>query len=392
MKRLIFLVILFGGCASLSPLQRSQLITAFHLIEDSNYKEAQEYVEKMINDEEAAQWPRTWHARGLLYQNAYREGMRRNNRDLSEMKPNQLYVAHESYEKALALNAGRGIRRQITPKYVLLANDFQTMGERRFNDGKYEEALKAFEAVEKIRQSELLNLDTDTNLVYNMAMAAIEGKDHEKAISYLNRLNDYKYGTNVPHLLSEEYLQQGDTTRAKHVLEQGIQTYDDNEDLIILLANLNFEQGQVEESLDLLDRKTSKYPDNHRFPYTKGLILQKTGEYEEAIGAYEKSLVLDPENAIAYAHIATCYYNIGIEIEEHARTLDQNRLVMQERERSTEALESATTWLNRALEQDSEDPETLAIISELSTLLDITERVEAVDDPEETNEESSDAE
>ena len=386
MKRLIFLVIILAGCTTLTPLQRSKLITAFHLIDDANYEEAKVVVEEMVEDEEAAQWPRTWHARGLLYQNAYREGMRRNNRNLYEMKPNQLYVAYESYEKAIALNAGKGIRRQITPKYVLLANDFQSMGQRNFNDGKYDEALRAFEAVEQIRQSELLNLDPDTNLVYNMALSAIEGRNHEKAIQYLYQLDNYNYGVNVTHLLSAEYLQQDDTLTAIETLERGITRYENNEDLILLLVDLHFERGDVEESLAILNRKEAKYPSNHQLPYTRGLILQKTGRYNEAIEAYGESLELEEEKPIVYANIATCYFNIGIEIEEHARTIDNNRLVMQERERSTAALESATTWLNKALELDSQDPETLAIISELSALLEITERVGSVDDPAADNE------
>ncbi|MFP4468658.1 MAG: tetratricopeptide repeat protein [Bacteroidales bacterium] len=390
MKRLIFLVIVLTGCSTLTPLQRSKLITAFHLIEDANYKEAHEFIEEMAEDEEAAQWPRTWHARGLLYQNAYREGIRRNNKSLYELQPKQLFVAYESYEKALDLNAGRGIRNQLTPKYVLLANDFQKMGQERFNEKKYNEALEAFETAQQIRQSELLQLDPDTNLVYNMAITAIEGDKQEKAIQYLHQLDEYNYGTNVSHLLSAEYLQQGDTTEAKEVLEQGINKYEDI-NLVLLLVDLNFEQGNIKESLAILDRRSSDYPSNYEFPYTKGLILQKTGSYREAIDAYEKSLELEPEQSIIYAHIATCYFNIGIEIEEYARTLEENRRVMEERERSTDALESAAAWVNKALEMDTQDPETLAIISELSSLLEITERVEDVDNPAREDEASEES-
>lgn len=388
MKRLLFLVIILGGCTTLTPLQRSKLITAFHLIEDARYEEGHEFMENMIEDQEAAQWPRTWHARGLLYHNAYRDGIRKNQKDLYEMVPGQLFVAYESYEKALSLNAGSGIRNQLTPKYVLLANDFRSIGQKRFNEEKYDEALKAFETIEQIRQSKLLNLDTDTNLVYNMALAAIEGNNREKAIQYLNRLDAYNYNTNVSHLLSEEYLNQGDTLEAQRVLENGVQKYDDNEELILLLVDLHFEQGNVEESLDILNRKSAAYPSNYQLPYTKGLILQKKGQYGEAIGAYEQSLELEPEKPIIHANIATCYFNVAVEIEEHIRTIDRNILVQEERERSTAALESATRWLNKALEFETQDPETLEVIRELSTLLDFTDRVEGANSPSPDDDES----
>ncbi len=383
MKRIIFLLIILTGCSTLTPLQRSKLITAFHLIEDKNYVEAHEFIEEMIQEEDAAQWPRTWQARGLLYQNAYQEGIRRNNRDLYELHPDQLFTAYESYEKALDLGAGRGIRKQLTAKYVLLVNDFQKMGESRYEDEKYSEALRAFNTAMEIREGELLNLDPDTNLVYNMAMTAIAGEKHDEAIKFLIRLDSYNYSPNISHLLFEEHIQQEDTLEAVRVLEQGISKYEKNEELVLLLTDMYFEQGRIEESLSLLARESARSPSNYIYPFTKGLILQKTGEYKDAIQAYKRSAELEPEDPLVYANIATCYYNIGIEIEENARTIDNNRLVMQERERSTEALESATTWLNKALELETEDQKAVAIISELSSLLDITERVDAPDDPAE---------
>ncbi len=378
MKRILFIAIILGGCSSLMPLQRSKLITAFHLIEDKKYEEAKEFIEGMVEDEHAAQWPRTWHARGLLYQNAYREGMEKNNRRLYELKPRQLFVAYESYERALSLDAGSGIRNQLAPKYILLANDFQTMGQNRFRDKRYAEAMEAFVTVEKIRQGELLNLDTDTSLVYNIAMAAIKDRQNDKAIQYLHRLDGYKYSTNVSHLLHLEYLQQGDTLEAKKVLERGIEKYDDNESLILLLVDLHFAQGNVEQSLDILEQKSELHPSTYKIPYTKGLILQKSGKFNEAIAAYEESLALETKEAIIYAQIATCYYNIGVEIEENARTIDLNSLVAMERKHSTVALESALNWLNKALELESSDTDALAIIHELSALLEITERVESI--------------
>ncbi len=392
MKRLIFLAIILGGCSSMLPLQRSGLITAFHLIEDEKYEEARDFIENMVEDEEAAGWPRTWHARGLLYQNAYREGKEKNNRNLYEMKDRQLFVVYESYEKALSLDAGSRIRNQLVPRYVLLANDMQLMGQQSFEEGHYDEALEAFETVEQIRQGDLLNLDTDTTLVHNMAMAAIEGGQREKAIQYLYRLDEYRYGTNVSHLLSEEYQQHGDTLEARRVLQEGIEKYDDNEELALLLVDLNFAGNLVGESLDILDHKSKVYPSNYQFPYTRGLIHQKTGNYEEALVAYWESLELKPDKPLIYAHIATCFYNIGIEIEEQARTINRSAQVQDKRDRSTAALESATTWLNKALELEKQDPEALVIIRELSSLLDITERVESLNDgPMEndgTNEES----
>jgi tetratricopeptide (TPR) repeat protein len=99
----------------------------------------------LINNEESAEWARVWVCPCLLSQTAYREGIKKNDKKLYELYPEQLYVAFDSYERAVELEKGGGLRNRLKPNYVLLVNDLQSLGEREFKAGKYPEALKAFE-------------------------------------------------------------------------------------------------------------------------------------------------------------------------------------------------------------------------------------------------------
>ena len=85
---------------------------------------------------------------------------------------------------------GDRISSTITLQYYDLANDFQKMGERHYLRKEYAKALEAFEHALLVSKSPLLSVKTDTNLVYNTAVAAYESKNWEKAISYLTGLND----------------------------------------------------------------------------------------------------------------------------------------------------------------------------------------------------------
>jgi DTW domain-containing protein YfiP len=68
--RILILLLFVSGCSVIPPLQRSNLIAVFHLIEISNYEEAKTVIEDMIMDAESREWSRTWYARGLLTQTA----------------------------------------------------------------------------------------------------------------------------------------------------------------------------------------------------------------------------------------------------------------------------------------------------------------------------------
>src|SRR6056297_3075346 len=145
MKRSLILFILFTIFYISSSAQKSKVIAVFQLIETGKYGEAKDAIEDAINEESTEQWARTWYARGVLCQNAYEEGIKKNDKKKTELYPDQLKVAFDSYEKARTLDKKGRYEEQLEPKYVLLANDFQKLGEKRFKNRKYEEALQAFE-------------------------------------------------------------------------------------------------------------------------------------------------------------------------------------------------------------------------------------------------------
>ncbi len=377
MNRLIFLIFtfIFFGCSTLTNFQRGKFIAVFHLIETSEFEDAKEIVEEMIEDEQSAEWARTWYARGLLAQTAWTEGKRRNDRKKFELYPDQLYVAIESYKKARELDTKGRFDRQLAPRYVLLANEFQKIGEQHFKGKKYDEAFRAFEQALIITQSPILAVKTEKDLIYNTALAAYESKNMEKAIKYFSKLNKKEYSVNVSHLLFTAYLEEGDTLSAEKALTDGIERYEENKELILLLINLLYEKGETERAHKTVDEAAKTYPDEYIFPFTKGLIYQKERQYEKAINSYKKAVKLAPDGLTTYVNIATSYYNMGVEIEENTRQINSSLRVQEERARSEASFESAVEWLNKAYEKNTEDNTTLIRLYELYKSMGISDKV-----------------
>jgi len=355
--------------------QKSKVISVFQLIESGKYKEAKEVIDEAGEDENTRDWARTWYAKGLLCQSAYKEGKKKNDKKLYELYPEQLFLAYESYKQALDRHPRGRLETQLESSYVTLANDFQELGQKEFENENYSEALKAFEYALNIVRSPSIDFHiSDTNLVYNSALAAFENKDWGQAIDYLKDLQTNSYSSNASHLLYLANLNNGDTLAAAKVLIESISNYENNEDLILLLADLLYKTGDVEKAMKFLNKGADEHPKNYIFPYTSGLILQKVGRYDEAIPAYKVAIELAPEEYLNYKNAGTCYYNIGVEIDKHARTISNNKEFQEEKVKAESAFRSSISYLEKANKLDPENQDVIRMLFQLYKTLHITDK------------------
>jgi len=380
MKKLVFLTLIATFSPLLLQAQKSKVITTLQLIDASKFSEAKITIEEAIEDNNTDSWHKTWYVRGLLCQTAYQEGVAKNDKKKYELYPDQLYVAYDSYEKALVLDKKGRINDQLAPLYVLLANEFQKTGENHYKNKKYEDAFKAFEHALFIQQSDILSVQVNPNLMYNTALAAYESKNPDKAVKYLSELNKDNYSPNVPHLLYTIYLEQEDTLAAKNILDESIRHYDDNEDLVLLLADLLLQTNNSGRAVTILDSISLTDTANYIYPFTTGVVYQKTEQYDEAISAYEKAARLTADKAKIYANMGICYYNIGVEIQENARSITNNKIYLEEKAKTTAAFGSAMNWLEKAYEKDPRNQKVVEKLYELYSILGITDKIKKLED------------
>jgi len=372
--KLVFIWFILGIPVSMLG-QRANVLATYQLVENGKFKEAKKAIEEAIQDEKTEKWARTWYTRGYLCQEAYAKGKKDKKKEYCEIYPDQLYVAFNSYQKALSLKQGERIKEQLEPKYVSLANDFIQLGSESYKQKNYKEALKAYEHALAISQSEILTMEPDTALLYNTALAAYRGKETEKTLQYLEELNTLKYSPNVPHLLYKTHLSKGDTLAAKNTLKEGIEAYKDNEELVLLLVDLLYTSQEADEAIQVLENVKTRDSANVIFPFTKGLVYQKAEQYENAIEAYKEAIRIDTSKVEAYVNIGTCYFNIGVEIEEHARSIANNRKFQMEKAKATDARKAAVRYLEQALEKDADNQKARNLLVQLYQALHITDKL-----------------
>ncbi len=374
MKKLLLITILLAGCASTSTLQRAKLISVTNLIDSGKYSEAKEIVDEMTANSESVKWAKTWYLKGHLCQTAFTEGLKKNDKGLTELYPNQLSEAYTSYQKALGMGRSSKLERLIASRYSLLANLMQEQGERKFASKQYNEATSMFEQAIAISQSKLLSAPTDFNLQFNAGLAAFEGGDWERAMKHFEPLHKRQYSSNATHLLYAIHMQRNDPDAALRVLHEGVETYNYPENLVLLLTDLLYQRKEYSAVQQVLSTAISKNPDNLNLHYTLGLAFQKQELYPNAIEAYNEALKISPNHLQTLVNLATCHYNLGVEALERSRTASNSNTVKEERNRSAAAFSIARDLITRSKDIETENASILLAIHDLDRALRLAEK------------------
>jgi tetratricopeptide (TPR) repeat protein len=217
--------------------QKSRVISANNLLEAENYQEAKEAIDLAVINPKTAEWRRTYLVKGLLCQNAFEAGFEKEDEKLTKLYPDQLYLAYDSYEKALELDSKKRIHASVETQYYELANSFQKLGQRHYLRREYNQALKAFELTLLVSNSPLISVKVDTSLIYNTAMAAYESRSWDKAVQYLTGLDKDSYSPETSLLLQKAFLAVGDSISGEIVLKEGVGKYDYNQTLVLQLVD-----------------------------------------------------------------------------------------------------------------------------------------------------------
>jgi len=378
MKHTLVILILLGLANVLSG-QKSRVLAALQMIDAEKYDEAKESIELALQNEKTSAWPRTYYAKGVLCQSAYESGVKKKEPKKINLYPDQLYLAYNSYEKALELDVRERLYGNIAQKYYMLANDFSNMGEEYYKKRDYEAALRAFEHALTVSQSPLISPLADTSLLYNTAMAAYEDENWEKAIQYLSELQEETKSSSSCRLLAMAYLESGDTASSREVLMEGVASHNYDEPVVMLLVNQLHGSGRDDEALEILDRAIESRPDNYRFYWAKGLVYQKENRIDEAITSFRKAAELSPDSPALYYHLGVCYYNMGIDLRESALQIVENDQYQEVRARYLDKFREAVKWLERSYELEPDNEETVSALNQLYYQLHMKEKQESLE-------------
>ena len=376
MHRLAIFSVLILSLSLLASAQKSRVISANNLIDSEKFEEAKTAIELAVMHPKSADWHRTYLVKGLLCQKAFDSGFDKEDKKKIELYPQQLFVAYDSYEKALELDSGRRTRAVVETQYYLLVNDFQKLGKRHYRRREFEMAMKAFEHALMVSKSPLITVKIDTALIYNTAIAAYKSKNWDKAIQYLTGLDEDAYSTEITLLLQKAYLTVNDSLAGEMVLRDGVEKYDYDRALVLQLVDFYVDAGQWEKAITLMDSSMVHQPENHYYPWTRGLLYQNREMYEPAIADLMRASELAPDEEDILYNLGVCYYNMGVELSESALRILDNSEYRAVRAQALSYFNDAVTWFEKAHKVSPSNQETIQKLYQLYSRLEMTKKRE----------------
>ncbi|HQW40828.1 MAG: tetratricopeptide repeat protein [Flavobacteriales bacterium] len=309
-----FLTIAFTAGTLALTAQNANVVNAYNYMNDGQLAKAVEFIEPATTDAKTGASEKTWRYRGDIY----RLIAMGTDQAVKDQFPQAMDKAVESYLKADELDAKGNNKEENMRALGALQGLSLNSGNDAFTAKDYDKAIANYARSEKIAKA---FGQTDTNAIFNSALAYESKGDHAGAITrYREALTAGYHKPEIYRYIASLERKQENLDGAITTIGEGRKAYPDNKDLILdemsylLAANRS---AEAEESVKLGLQKdpnnailwsvlASLYDKKASDATEEAVMTEWYGKAEEA---YKKSLELDPKFFDSYFNIGVLYNN-----------------------------------------------------------------------------------
>lgn len=373
-KTILTMLIIFCAVAMIG--QTSERTSAFNYHRYGKLAKAKESIDKAAKHQKTINDAKTWFYRGNIY---YDIGISTDS-TIHNLDPDPFGVAFVSYMKAKELDSKGDFTEDINRYTTAVGEGYYNMGVLSYNDQKFKEAALNFEKAFEV--SKAVNM-TDTSALLNAAVASAQGNEVEMSKKYYEQLIAMGVKkADVYANLAEIYKIEGDTTLAFETVIAGRELFPDDFNLLIAETNIYLATDEKEKAMKNLEQALEVDNTNPSIFFAVGTIYDQMGDIAKAISAYENAIALNATYFEANYNLGALYVNQAADILDKANDLPLNAVEEYDAEkaRADEMLRKAVPYLERSLELEPEDVNTMVSLKEIYTRLNMTEKLEAINE------------
>jgi tetratricopeptide (TPR) repeat protein len=364
--------------------QRNNRTTAFNYLRNGELDKAKEYIDKTIDHPQTREDARTWFYRGNIYLSIAMS----EEPSYKALADNALEVAVESYVKAKEYDTRKQYYTDIITNLFVISEQFYNDGVESYNEGGYLGAMYAFE--QSLEVTKLMG-SIDTMAMFNVALTAEVAGEYDVARKYYMNLREMKYESpDIYASLGRISLAEGDTITALKHLTAGREIYPEDFNLLINEINIYLLSGEIEKAVDQLELAVEKDATNPTIFFAVGVAYdqlksqrpEQADEYfKKAVKAYQAAIDLDPDYFDPVYNLGALYVNEAAVLIDEANKLplekekEYNALI----EKATEDLRKSLPNLERALEINPNDFNTMVSLKEIYTRLNKYDKLQDID-------------
>ena len=378
MKKLTLILILFTAFTSINA-QQNKLMNAFSYYRNGQLDKAKEAIEECILNEKTSTQAKTWFYRGNIYLGI---AISKEEKYLN-LDSNAVQKAYDSYNKAIEFDKEIS-NEMISPQSPMIglyvcSEQFYNKGVDLYSKGKYKDAMESFDRTIKINETFGMK---DSSATYNAALSAELAEEWDKAKKYFQKLVKINYSQPAIYIsLSNIYIKnEKDTLKALNTIKKARTLFPNNYNIIIAETNIYLSQGNITEAQKNLTTAVEIDPKNPMIHFAVGANYDQMGRIEDAEKAYMKAIELKPDYFDAVYNMGALFFNEGVKVFENADKITDNNLYAKEKEKFEFMWKKAQPYLEKALQLDPKDRNTLISLKQLYARTGQTDKLKEIND------------
>lgn len=361
MKKTILLAVLGLAVAAPSFAQESVVKQVERMAkkDGANLDEARKLIAPALTNPETANSAYAWYVAGLIEEKEVDAGYL--NLSLGkEIDEPKFYKAVEAmadyYMKADSLDALPNEKGKVKRKYDdKIQKGLQTYYQFLVNGGGAAMDKKDFEGAhrmfKKFMDVKKMSLFAGTPVAQEDSMsmqigffsayAASQMPDNAKgAIAEYEAIKNVPYRQNdVYQLLSQSYLNAGDTAKYVATLEEGAKLFPEENFYLFNMINMYIQKGQHQEAKTFLDKAIAENPQDKQLYYVLATVYEQGfKDSAKAEETFQKALAIDPEYGEAVIGLGRIYYNQAANIQSEANAITGNQAAYEKANANAQAL------------------------------------------------------
>lgn len=374
MKKLALILVLVASI-TVAFGQKNVRQSASNYLKSGKLDKALEAINTCVLDPSTATDSKSWFIRGNIYLEIY------NTKDANfkSLEADPVTKALESYKKAIEFDPKKEYYNDIFGKLNWLRDNYYNQAVDNYNNKLFSEAMSNFGKAAEVLEAANYQ---DTTSLLNAAACASLANDREGGKFYYQKLLKANYkSVTVYQALSDIYRQDQDSVNALKVIRKGFEAFPGDNRLFLAETNIYLTFNDTKKAQTNLKKALELDPSNYTVSFALGTIYdnisndttksvaERQKAFSDAISTYENALKLNPEYFDGNYNLGALYVNkaAGINDEANKLPLDESAKFDQLTKEATGFLMKALPYLEKAIQLQPNDANTLYTLKQIYT-------------------------
>jgi tetratricopeptide (TPR) repeat protein len=378
-KNVKWIVLLLGSMFVMQVYAQKGKITSAQLsLQDGKVMDAKRDIDAALQDPDIQKMVKAWNTKGDVYKNIYESKV------YYAQNPATLFDSKDAYMKAYELETNPKKQKDFSAPLAMVAGYLFNEGLDRFNNKRYDDAYKHFDASMQISDflfAKGLAPALDTNVIYATAMSGANINKTAEIQPLLEKLISLKYDKlEVYEILAQVYSTQKNTAALATVVASGLEKYPTSKRLQEYDLDAAMNSTDVQAAIDKLEKTVAKDPTNSLSFFSLGLKYENAGKIDKAIENFKKALELNPKFEEAAYNVGVMYIKGDDELVKQINAENDEKKYDALKQKRNDIMKTALPYFETAYNLNPKNDDYRRSLKKIYAILNMLDKASLISD------------